>query len=68
MRASMRMTLSVVNEDEQFYMRSRGISLREAKLLQMMAFASPVLENVKPENRREEIRGIVESAIRSMID
>ena len=61
-------TIGRLNEDEQFYMRSRGISLREAKLLQMMAFASPVLENVNPESRREEIRSIVESAIRTMID
>ena len=61
-------TIGKLNEDEQFYMRSRGISLREAKLLQMMAFASPVLENVNPESRREEIRSIVESAIRTMID
>lgn len=61
-------TIGRLNEDEQFYMRSRGISLREAKLLQMMAFASPVLDSVSSESRREELRSIVEKAIRSMID
>lgn len=59
-------TVGRLNEDEQFYMRSRGISLKEAQKLQMMAFAAPVLEGLSGE-RREEINASVEAAIEQML-
>lgn len=39
-------TVGYLDEDEQFYMRSRGISLREARRLQMLSFLSPVMEGL----------------------
>lgn len=51
-------TVGRLNEDELFYMRSRGIPRKEAEALQMISFLSPVI----PEGRREEI----ENAIRSL--
>ena len=39
-------TIGRLNEEEQFYMRSRGISLEDAKVLQMISFLAPVLENI----------------------
>jgi Fe-S cluster assembly protein SufD len=51
-------TVGRLNEDELFYMRSRGIPRKEAEALQMISFLSPVI----PDNRREEI----ENAIRSL--
>ena len=42
-------TIGKLNEDEQFYMRSRGISLAEARFLQMISFVSPVFELVPEE-------------------
>ena len=36
-------TVGKLNEDEQFYMRSRGIPEDEAKVLQMISFVVPVL-------------------------
>ena len=37
-------TVGSLDENEQFYMRSRGISLEEARRLQILSFLSPVLE------------------------
>lgn len=44
-------TVGQLNEDERFYMRSRGIPDAQARRLQMLSFLSPVI----PEDRREEI-------------
>ena len=44
-------TVGQLNEDELFYMRSRGIPEKEAKTLQMLSFLSPVI----PQGREEEI-------------
>ena len=48
-------TVGRLNEDELFYMRSRGIPEAEAKALQMMSFLSPVMD----ESRREEIENAI---------
>ena len=48
-------TIGRLNEEEQFYMRSRGISLEDAKVLQMISFVAPVLENIHNESKREEL-------------
>ena len=42
-------TVGKLNEDEQFYMRSRGIPEDEAKVLQMISFVAPVLETILEE-------------------
>lgn len=39
-------TVGKLDEDEQFYMRSRGISLEQARRLQMLSFISPVIEGL----------------------
>lgn len=39
-------TAGKLDEDEQFYMRSRGISLEEARRLQMVSFLAPVTEGL----------------------
>ena len=51
-------TVGSLNEDELFYMRSRGIPEAEAKTLQMLSFLSPV----SPAGAEEEI----EKAVRSL--
>ncbi len=60
-------TIGRLNEDEQFYMRSRGITLEDAKVLQMISFIAPVLENIETEAEREEITAALESAIRNIV-
>ena len=60
-------TIGRLNEEEQFYMRSRGISLEDAKVLQMISFIAPVLEHVEDEVQREALTSMIESDIRNII-
>ena len=60
-------TIGRLNEEEQFYMRSRGISLEDAKVLQMISFIAPVLENIQDEAQREMLSSEFESNIRNII-
>ena len=59
-------TIGRLNEEEQFYMRSRGITLEDAKVLQMISFLAPVLEAIPDESEREEIAVQLENAIRNL--
>jgi Fe-S cluster assembly protein SufD len=59
-------TIGRLNEEEQFYMRSRGITLEDAKVLQMISFIAPVLEQL-PETDREAVAGQMEEAIREIV-
>ena len=56
-----------LNEEEQFYMRSRGISLEDAKVLQMISFIAPVLEHIDDEAQREAVAMKMESEIRKLL-
>ena len=58
-------TIGRLNEEEQFYMRSRGITLEDAKVLQMISFIAPVLEQI-PETDRENVSLQLETAIRQL--
>lgn len=60
-------TIGRLNEEEQFYMRSRGISLEDAKVLQMISFIAPVFEHVEDESQRERLAADFESDIRNII-
>lgn len=60
-------TVGRLNEEEQFYMRSRGISLEEAKVLQMISFLFPVLEHIHDVDLRERIASEVESSLRNLV-
>ena len=60
-------TIGRLNEEEQFYMRSRGITLQEAKVLQMISFLAPVLENVQEEEMRQQLTAQLEDAIRGLV-
>lgn len=57
-------TVGRLSEDEQFYMRSRGIPEAEAKVLQTLSFLAPVLDGV-PE--RESLLEQLECTIREII-
>lgn len=59
-------TVGSLNEDEQFYMRSRGIPEQEAKVLQMISFLAPVLEHIADEDLRQKVSEEIESAIRQI--
>ena len=52
-----------LNEDELFYMRSRGIPLKEARVLQQLAFAYAVLDKISPE-LKERMASLTERRLR----
>ena len=60
-------TIGRLNEEEQFYMRSRGITLEDAKVLQMISFLAPVLENL-PDSDREDMSSRIEDSVRSIVN
>ena len=59
-------TTGRLNEEEQFYMRSRGISLEDAKVLQMISFISPVFDGIEDQTERDAVIGRFEESIRSL--
>lgn len=56
-------TIGRLNEEEQFYMRSRGITETEARKLQMLSFLYPVIDNIKDEVNRNVISDLVGEAL-----
>lgn len=60
-------TIGRLNEEEQFYMRSRGISLEDAKVLQMISFIAPVLDQITDESDRQSLASRFENSIRQII-
>lgn len=59
-------TVGQLNEDEQFYMRSRGIPEDEAKVLQMISFIAPVLAHIEDVTLRTLLYDVVEFAVRGL--
>ncbi len=53
-----------LNEDELFYLRSRGIPLKEANVLQQLAFAYAVLDHIDSEELRDRMISMVERRLR----
>jgi len=57
-------TVGRLNEDELFYMRTRGIPLEEALILQQTAFASEVIEKISTPELKEIMTTFVEKRLR----
>ncbi|MBR1539413.1 MAG: SufD family Fe-S cluster assembly protein [Bacteroidales bacterium] len=57
-------TIGRLNADELFYLRSRGIPVAEARLLQQMAFAAEVVEKISSRELRERMQSLVEKRLR----
>lgn len=57
-------TTGRLNPDELFYMRTRGIPVEEAMLLQQMAFAGEVTAKISSPGLRERIQSMVEKKLR----
>ncbi|HOG41088.1 MAG TPA: Fe-S cluster assembly protein SufD [Bacteroidales bacterium] len=57
-------TMGRLNEDELFYMRTRGIPAAEARILQQKAFAHEVLEKISNTQLRERMLILVERRLR----
>lgn len=57
-------TVGQMNEQALFYMRQRGISLEEARMLLQLAFAGEVIDAVGLEALRDRLRHLVEKRFR----
>ena len=57
-------TIGRLNPDELFYLRTRGIPLAEARLLQQMAFTNEVLEKISSPALRLRMQDLVEKRLR----
>ena len=60
-------TIGQLDENAMFYLRSRGISAREARLLLMYAFTSDIIDNIKIDALQERIKLLVEKRLRGEI-
>jgi Fe-S cluster assembly protein SufD len=49
-------------------LRSRGVSVEESRILLMYAFTYEVVEKIRVEPLREQIRGLVEKRFRGELD
>ena len=59
-------TVGRLDEEELFYMRSRGIPETEARVLQMISFLSEVVAQVPDPAERERLAATAEAAVRQM--
>ncbi len=57
-------TIGQLDEQALFYMRTRGISYSEARMLLMYAFAADVIENIRIPSLAERIQDLVEKRLR----
>ncbi len=57
-------TTGRLDENETFYMRSRGISKKQAKILQQLAFAHEVLEKISILEIKERVTDLTEKRLR----
>lgn len=61
-------TVGQLDDEAMFYLRARGISQSEARVLLMFAFAYEVIEKIRVEPLKEQIRGLVEKRFRGEFD
>ncbi len=57
-------TVGQLDENALFYLRSRGINYREARLMMMFAFAHDVIQNIKVMSLRNRIDDLVNKRLR----
>lgn len=67
-RCSHGATIGRIDEEALFYLRARGISDREARLMLMYAFADEVLSAIPVEALRERIEELVDKRLRGDLD
>ncbi|MCU4174639.1 Fe-S cluster assembly protein SufD [Carboxylicivirga sp. N1Y90] len=61
-------TVGQLDDEAMFYLRARGISETESRILLMFAFAYEVIEKIRVEPLKEQIRGLVEKRFRGEFD
>ncbi len=61
-------TVGQIDDAALFYMRQRGVSLDEAKLLLQLAFATEVIDKIRIEPIRERLQHLVEKRFRNELN
>ena len=61
-------TVGQLNDAALFYMRQRGISLKEAKLLLEFAFVNEVIDNIQLEPHKDRLHYLVEQRFRGELN
>ncbi len=61
-------TVGQLDDEAMFYLRARGINETEGRILLMFAFAYEVIEKIRVEPLKENIRGLVEKRFRGEFD
>jgi len=57
-------TIGQLDEEAMFYLRSRGISAKEARLLLMSAFTADIIDNINIEALQDRVKMLVEKRLR----
>lgn len=57
-------TIGQIDEEALFYLRSRGIEEKQARLMMMNAFSYEVVQNIKVEPLRDRINDLIEKRLR----
>ena len=60
-------TTGQIDESALFYLRSRGISEKEARMLLMLAFTNDVIDNIRVDALRDRIRNLMENRLRGEV-
>ena len=60
-------TVGQINEEALFYLQTRGINEKEARLMLMFAFAHEVLANIRVEPLRQSIDRLVNKRLRGEV-
>jgi len=60
-------TVGQINEEALFYLQTRGINEKEARLMLMFAFAHEVLSNIRVEQLRQSIDRLVNNRLRGEV-
>ncbi len=61
-------TIGQLDQNAMFYLRSRGLGVEEARILLMYAFTYEVVERIRVEPLKEQIKGLVEKRFRGELD
>jgi len=61
-------TVGQLNEQALFYMRQRGISLREAQMMLQVAFVGEVIEKIELSPLRDRLRYLVDKRFRGELN
>lgn len=66
-KASHAATIARLNEDQLFYLKSRGIKEREAKMLLVLGFFQEVLDRIEDEKERKKLESLVRREVGKII-